>query len=44
MFSLFFQKFCISCYKNYSEDVLTGIPTHVKLLCHLQGVKGTQNI
>ena len=25
MFSLFFQKFCILCDKNYSEDVLTGI-------------------
>jgi hypothetical protein len=44
MFSLFIQKICISCDKNYSEDVLTGIPIHVKLLCHLQGVKGTQKI
>ena len=44
MFSLFFQKFCISCDKNYSEDVLTGIPILVKLLCRLQGVKGTQKI
>jgi hypothetical protein len=44
MFSLFFQKFCILCDKNYSEDLLTGIPTEVKLLCRLQGMKGTQKI
>jgi hypothetical protein len=42
MFSLFIQKFCILCDKNYSEDVMTGIPTDVKLLCRMQGVKGTQ--
>jgi hypothetical protein len=35
MFSLFFQKFCILCDKNYSEDVVTGIPTDVKLLCRM---------
>jgi hypothetical protein len=33
---------CILCDKNYSEDVMTGIPTDVKLLCRMQGVKGTQ--